>query len=158
MKKIVLLPAIAVALLLAGTTKAQEVSGLDKDITEKEVPAAVMKTFKEKYPKQKVDKWELKGGNYEADFTQNAKFCELAMKADGTWIEFEIKIEKTEVPKAVLDAHMKSKYKDWTYDHAEEVKTPKHDKLYEVTVKKGKEMMGLYFTPDGKTLVREEKD
>jgi hypothetical protein len=158
MKKIVLLPALAIALLLAGTAKAQEVSGLDKDITEKEVPAAVMKTFKAKYPNQKVDKWEQKAGNFEADFTKDGKFCELAMKADGSWIEFETKIEKADVPKAVLDAHAKSKYKDWAFDHAEEVKTPKHDKLYEVTVKKGKDMMGLYFTPDGKTLVREEKD
>ncbi len=157
MKKLTIL-SIAVIVSLSFNANAQEKSSLDKDITEKEVPAAAMSTFKKKYPNQKVEKWEMKAGNYEADFTMDGKFCEFAMKPDGTWIESETKIEKSGVPKAVLDAYAKSEYKDWAYDHAEEVATPAFPKLFEVTVKKGKDFTGLYYTPDGAKLVRVEKE
>lgn len=138
---------------------AQEVSHLDKDITEKEVPAPVMKTWNAQHPGQKVDRWELKAGNYEADFTKDGKLHEISMDKNGKWIETEMAVDKADVPQAVLDAAGKDKtYKDWAFDHAEKVSTPKHKELYEVTVKKGEQLMGLYYTPDGKTLVRVEKD
>jgi hypothetical protein len=158
MKKLVALSMVSICLTFTTTVKAQEKSHLDKDITEKEVPAPVMKTFKEKHPNQKVEQWEMKAGNYEADFKVDGKLHELSMKADGTFIELEKSIEKSDVPKAVLDAFAKSEHKDWAIDHAEEVKTPEHEKLYEITVKKGKEMKGLYYTPDGSKIVRVEKD
>lgn len=158
MKKLTLAVAVILSFAFTNTSNAQEKSSLDKDITEKEVPAAVMATWKKTHPNQKVEKWEMKAGNYEADFWEGKKFCEFSTKPDGTWIESETKIEKADVPKEVMEAFAKSEYKDWTFDHAEQIKTPEHDKLYEVTVKKGKDFTGLYYTPDGTKLVRVEKE
>lgn len=158
MKKSILIAAAALSFAFLNKGLAQEKSSLDKDITEKEVPAAVMATWHKTHPNQKVEKWEIKAGNYEADFYEGKKFCEFSTKPDGTWIESETKIEKADIPKAVLEAYAKSEYKDWTYDHAEEVKTPEHNKLFEVTVKKDKAFTGLYYTPDGAKLVRIEKE
>jgi hypothetical protein len=150
---------ISAALVMTVCATAQEKSSLDKDITEKEVPAAVMKAFQAKNPGQKVDKWEMKGVNFEADYTKGGKFCEMCMDKTGKLIENETACEKKDVPQAVLDAVAANKeYKDWTFDHCEEVETAKHPKLYEITVKKGTAVTGLYYTPDGKKLVKVEKE
>ena len=132
-------------------------AGYAQSVKENDVPAAVRNSFKVKYPKSKAEKWVKEESNYEAELTLNGKEYEAAFDSNGKWIETEIEIKSSALPKAVKDGLAKSKYSTWTIKEAVEIESPEYKLAYEIELTSGKEKVALYFTPDGK-MVKEEKD
>ena len=87
----------------------------------------------------------------------NGKEFEAAFDANGKWLETEREIKTSDLPALVKDGLAKSKYKGWTIKEAVEIESPEYKIAYELGLAKGKEKVGLYFTPDG-NIVKEEKD
>lgn len=91
---------LAAALLISVGANAQKV----KDA---EVPAVVKDAHSKKFPNSKVEKWEKEGANYEAEFHDKNVETSAVYGSDGKFLESEIEITVSELPKAVLDAATK---------------------------------------------------
>jgi len=72
-------------------------------LKEADVPAAVKESFKKQFPAAKVEEWEKEGENYEAEFDLNKTETCAVFDASGKWLETEVEIKITELPKAVSE-------------------------------------------------------
>jgi hypothetical protein len=150
---------IALGLLAAGARADEEKVPLDK------VPAAVLKTVKDKYPGAKikeafkeVDKGET---TYEVAIEHETHSIDLSLKPDGTLLEAEQAIEVKDLPAKVADA-IKKKYPKAKISKAEKLTSfedGKEEVEYELVMEEeGKKPFEVVVEPDGTIEEPEEGD
>lgn len=140
------------ALVFGFTAQAQE-----QKLKPEEVPAVVKAGFKTKFPGIKDGLWVLNKGQYEVEFMEDSRMHEGVFNAAGEWIETEMEISKSEVPELVMNAFKASAYKDLKIKETEMLSTPEYKTVFELELKKGKEMINVLYLPDGK-FVKETKE
>jgi hypothetical protein len=79
-------------------------AALAQTITSDKVPAPVMQVFQAKFPEVKNVEWKIKSEKYEVEFILKGVETTIKFDVHGKWLETEIQIPLSEVPKAVLDA------------------------------------------------------
>lgn len=72
-------------------------------VKEADVPTPVKDAFKKQYPTAKVEKWEKEGSNYEAEFHVNKVETCAVYDSNGKFVESEIEIKVSDLPKGVMD-------------------------------------------------------
>jgi hypothetical protein len=72
-------------------------------LKEKDVPAAVTQAFQKEFPGIKVEKWEKEGANYEVEFDLNKTETSVVYTAAGAFVEKEVEIKPSELPKFVIE-------------------------------------------------------
>lgn len=159
MKRVIL----ALALCFALQSHAQSNKKADKDdaanvIPDKEVPEAVMATFKAKFPRVKDAKWEKEDALFEAKFTMAAKSYEVEYNEDGSWVKTAIEVDVKMLPGQIKNALEKSKYAKYKIMDVEEISTPKYKKAYEIELAKKKEKIEIIVDPKGAILEEPEVD
>lgn len=73
------------------------------------VPAAVKKTFSQKFPGS-MAKWGKEDANYEAEFKRGGSNMSALFESNGTMLESEVDIKVSDLPRKVL-AYVKEHYK-----------------------------------------------
>ena len=74
-----------------------------QQLKEADVPTPVKDALKKQYPTAKVEKWEKEGSNFEAEFHVNKIETCAVYDSNGKFIESEIEIKESELPKGVAD-------------------------------------------------------
>lgn len=124
---------------------AQKISG-------EKVPAAVLNTFKTKFPTAAGAKWEMENTTeYEVNFKSDGEDHSATFDKNGNWLETETEIEISSLPKVVSNA-IGSLYNGYQVKEAEKLDTPDKGMLYEVELKKGNEILEVQVSADGKVL------
>ena len=77
-------------------------------VKEAEVPTAVKDALKKQYPAAKVEKWEKEEANYEVEFSFNKVETFAVYDSNGKFIESEIEIKESELPKEVAEYFAKN--------------------------------------------------
>ncbi len=72
-------------------------------VKDAEVPTPVKDALKKQYPTAKVEKWEKEGANYEAELKINKAESSVVYDSNGKFLEAEIEIKTSELPKAVTE-------------------------------------------------------
>lgn len=139
------------ALAFAATADEEKVP-LDK------VPAAVMKTVKDRFPKAEIKEAskETEDGKtlYEVSLRHEGHNYDVTLGEDGVIREVEKEIAAADLPKTVADA-VKAKYPKATIEKAEEI-TKGDAKRFEVLLKDGDKSRELVLDPAGKILEDED--
>ncbi|RKE45308.1 PepSY-like domain-containing protein [Sphingobacterium detergens] len=75
-----------------------------QDILQSEVPAVVVNSFQQKFPKAKGVDWELKAGLYEAEFETGlfGTDHEVWIQSNGKIVRHKEELAKNDLPKAVI--------------------------------------------------------
>lgn len=127
-------------------------------LTDNQVPVVVKKGIKNKFPNTGKVEWKLKTDkNYEAEFKLNR--IEIAVKFDssGKWLETESEIKESQLPSAVRNVIAKD-YLNYKIIETQTVEFPDgKEKLYEIHIKKGKEVVKLLLSGGGKTIDKKVK-
>ncbi|MEP7168924.1 MAG: PepSY-like domain-containing protein [Bacteroidota bacterium] len=145
MKKILLL--IVVLLTSFNFSFAQE-----KKIKAALVPESVLNGYKEKLKKAEVNNWYQDGDMYLASYDKGENTYKATFNADGKWIKTTTKIKESQVSASIKKAIKNTEWKDWKMSECYKVETPEYKKLYELHMKKSKEVKVLSFDPAGKAL------
>lgn len=120
-------------------------------LKEKDVPTAVVAAFHKQFPEAKEVKWEKEKENYEASFDLKKVDNSVVFDESGKFIESEIEIKMSELPKGVVE------YVQKTYSQkvkeAAKITAANGTVTYEAEIKG----MDLHFDKDGKFL-KEEKE
>ncbi len=132
--------------------------GAGQDLSAQDVPEKVRKAFEARYPDTYVYEWEYKrkSGFYEAEFMYRGVKHEACFTREGLWISTEKELKISELPKAVSEGLVKTRYGDWKIDEVKEHQSGSSSLVYEIEVKQGKKEVDLFFLPDG-SLLRVEK-
>ena len=121
-------------------------------MAEKQVPAAVVATFKQARPAAKGVKWEKEDANYEASFKQGPDEMSMVFAATGTLLETETGITVAQLPAAVR-ATLSSRYAGYKVTEAAKIVAAATGILtYEAEVSKGGKEMDVLFGADGAEL------
>lgn len=140
MKKIIL--SLAFALTLGGISTAYAQI--------RKIPAEVTEAFTAKYPNAKNVEWGDKVTGFEATFNLNDHKQQATFTSKGTWKKSEVTIATEEVPAAVKDGLLKSKYNDWEDKTYVFLTEDDGAELYRIFVKKNDfQKKYLYFNKDG---------
>jgi hypothetical protein len=108
------------------------VGSLSLTAQQKNTTTAAEKAFAIKFPKATVVKWiKEKKNEYEVEFTLNGKKGSANFSGTGEWLETEMGIPTTEVPKNVLDAFAKQ-FKEAAISDAFLVESSAGKKYYEI--------------------------
>ena len=119
---------------------------------EKTAPQTVQTAFKAKFPTVSNPQWEMEGdGEWEAEFKMNGKEMSANFKTDGTWLETETELNKSNLPAAVKKA-IASKFPGMEIEEATLVEMPGKASAYEVEMEKGETTIEALFSADGKVL------
>lgn len=75
-----------------------------QDILQSQVPAVVVNSFQQKFPKAKGVDWELKAGLYEAEFETGlfGTDHEVWIQSNGKIVRHKEELAKNDLPKAVI--------------------------------------------------------
>lgn len=75
-----------------------------QDIPQSQVPAVVVNSFQQKFPKAKGVDWELKAGLYEAEFETGlfGTDHEVWIQSNGKIVRHKEELAKNDLPKAVI--------------------------------------------------------
>ncbi len=138
MKK-TLLPALLA--LLAGGAQAQMLKPA-------QVPAAVVATFKAKFPAVKTNTWEKEGDKFEAGFKLNGKTMSAVLTPAGELVETETDMLPAQLPAAVR-ARLASDYKTFKITEAATLVSANGTTTYEAEVSKGGKHQDVVFNADG---------
>lgn len=119
---------------------------------EAQVPKAVDKTFKLKYPKENDPDWEKdKNGYFEASFKKGKKHYRADFKSNGEWVETERSIDEDDLPKRVREAIEKD-FEDIKIYEIEEVQHPTKGLFYDVEFKINGEKKDIEFNGLGQII------
>jgi len=72
-------------------------------VNEADVPEAVKTKFVAMFPGVKTDGWEKENGKYEAEFKQNKIETSVLFESNGTYVQTDVEIPVSELPKGVND-------------------------------------------------------
>src|SRR5580765_6986727 len=129
---------IVALFLFIGISK---ISAQEETVPQDKIPKAVMDALLSKFPKAKIDKCtKAKEGNdivYDIEFKQEGRKCEADIKENGVYINYEVAIKASDLPKAVGDAIAKKYPKSTLKEIMEEKEVMgKNEKLsaYEVVL------------------------
>jgi len=111
--------------------------------------------FSKVYPVATDVKWQKEGKSYEVEFKQNGIATSVDIDAEGTIMETESTIAKTDLPKGVEEFVAKN-HKGWAITEAAKIVDAKGNITYEAQVSKDKTKKDLMFTKDGKPIVKKE--
>lgn len=136
MKKILLV--VTVALAFAGTACTQNRKAI--------IPDVVKQAFTKNFPGVTAT-WEKENAQYEAEFTFHGKKMSALFESDGTMLESETEIKKTELPAFAL-SYISANYKGSAIKEAAKIKKANGEIQYEAEVKG----MDLIFDESGKFL------
>ncbi|AZI27651.1 hypothetical protein EA772_20730 [Pedobacter sp. G11] len=93
-----------------------------QDIDQSKVPAAVKAAFAKAYPKATDVDWEMKGGNYEADFDLGKIDHKATYMGNGKVVSFEKDIPNAQLPAAIAKS-IKAKYPKGRIDDVDWINT-----------------------------------
>jgi hypothetical protein len=143
MRTIILM--VLVALMSCNTTPGQKISN-DK------IPEQVMNAFKAKFPAAEKPSWEMeKEAVYEVSFKMDSSEYTAVFDKDGNWMETEVEIETATLPPAVMAA-ISGNYPGYDAREACRLEIPDKGALYEVELKKGKDVLDVQFTEQGEVI------
>ncbi len=125
----------------------------------KDVPGNVKSSLEKNYVVKDAD-WDKEGVNYEASFEQKGSEISIVLDGNGSILETEQEIKKSELPSVILEA-LKKDYADFELEEAARIET-KGVITYEAEVEKGKMSLELVFDTNGKLIkkevIEEDKD
>lgn len=116
------------------------------------IPEATKKSFSEKYPEAKEVKWTNNVTNYTAGFSINENKYVAHYHLDGTWKYTEKFIEKSALPKQVMNSYQKSRIASLDYISSAFIENSHGEKAYRIEAKNGVEKIFLFFDKKGKEL------
>jgi uncharacterized membrane protein YkoI len=138
-------------------------AGEEKELTQKEMPQAVLEAFQKAYPKAKDVKYsEEKAMDgkmaYEVEFKEAGKEFEAVYSAEGTLIETEQEIKTAELPDAIVQAIRKA-HPQAMLKEAEKIMRPDGTvRGYEVEIADGQKRLELELDAGGAILETEVED
>ena len=119
---------------------------------EAEAPKVVEQAFAEKYPGESKPDWRKdKNGNYEAHFKKDGVHYRADFTPEGSWIETETNVEKSDLPKAIKKV-LSEAYDDYKIVEIELVSHNSKGEFYDVELKKDGKKQDIEFREDGSTL------
>ena len=132
----------------------------EQEIPLDKLPAAVVKSVKEKFPNGEIKKAEkeVEHGKtvFEVALKHEGHDVEVGLKEDGTILEIEKRIKEGDLPKDV-SAALKAKYPKATFKKIEEI-TKGEKTLYEVVVVNNKKTREVVLDRSGKIVEDGEDD
>lgn len=143
MKQIKLLLLIAVAALTTSATS----------IAAPQLQKSIKQFIQTKYPGAVIIDQETKYLNTEVEIIYKNKEIDMVFDENGKWLKSKWDMQKSETPKAVLNAIKSSAFKSYKIDDIEYFEDTTK-KYYKVDLEKliGDKEATLYITPDGKIL------
>jgi len=123
-------------------------------INAKDVPINVKSSLAKTYAVKDVD-WSKEGANYEAGFEQKGTEISVVLDGNGSILETEQEIKKSELPAAIHDL-LKKDYTTYEIEETSKIEA-KGEITYEVEVEKGKQTFDLIFDVNGKLLTKISK-
>ncbi len=138
------------AFVLALTTT----GAIAQDIPQSQVPAVVVNSFQQKFPKAKKVEWEVKGNVYEVEFETGLFRTdqEAWFQPNGKVLRYKTEINKKELPKSVLD-RVKRDFPGYRIEDAKKINA-EQKVSYAFEVKNGKEEWKLVLDPQGNVLTK----
>lgn len=125
-----------------------------QDIPQSQVPAVVVNSFQQKFPKAKGVDWELKAGLYEAEFETGLFGAdhEVWIQSNGKIVRHKEALAKNDLPNAVM-AKMK---RDFPGYRIEDVKRISEEQkiTYAFEVKSRADEWKLVVDPNGNVLAK----
>lgn len=112
------------------------------------IPPAVVKGFNEKFAGASKPSWEVENGRYECAFKINGSAKEASFDKDGKWLDTEVEIKISALPKAVSDAAAKQ-LAGYQITSAEKVEAVDGKTYYDVDIAKGNDRQEARFTLTG---------
>ena len=135
---------LAALLMLAGGATAQT-------LKPGQVPAAVVSTFKAKFPTVKTNTWEKEGDKYEAGFKLNGNTMSALLSPAGELLETETDMAPSQLPAAVR-ATLARDYKGVKVNEAAKIVAQTGDVKYEAEVREKGKNRDVLFTAEGREL------
>ena len=128
-----------------------------KSLKDSEIPAPMKTAFAKAFPKATGVKWSKESAaEFEAEFKVDGKEMASNFDQSGKWIVTETEIKSSELPAAVT-ASLGKELPGYKIDESEKVETADKGTYYEVVMKKGKSIMEVEISGDGKVMKKEEK-
>lgn len=136
------------ACILALTT----IGAFAQDIPQSQVPAVVVNSFQQKFPKAKGVDWELKAGLYEAEFETGlfGTDHEVWIQSNGKIVRHKEELAKNDLPKAVI-ANVKKEFPGYRIEDVKKI-TEEQKVTYAFEVKNGSNEWKLVVDPKGNML------
>ena len=126
-------------------------------LSEAQVPQAVRASFEKLFPMATGVKWSKENATeFEAEFKVDGKEMASNFDQSGKWIVTETEIKSSELQAAVT-ASLGKELPGYKIDESEKVETADKGTYYEVVMKKGKSIMEVEISGDGKVMKKEEK-
>ncbi len=136
------------ACILALTT----IGAFAQDIPQSQVPAVVVNSFQQKFPKAKGVDWELKAGLYEAEFETGlfGTDHEVWIQSNGKIVRHKEELAKNDLPKVVI-ANVKKEFPGYRIEDVKKI-TAEQQVTYAFEVKNGTNEWKLVVDSKGNVL------
>lgn len=136
------------AIIIALTTT----GAIAQDIPQSQVPAVVVNSFQQKFPKAKKVEWELKGNIYEAEFETGlfGTDQEAWFQQNGKLVRYKTDFGKRDLPNKVLD-RVKRDFPGYSIEDVTKI-TAEQKVSYAFEVKNRNDEWKLVLDPQGNVL------
>lgn len=136
------------AIIIALTTT----GAIAQDIPQSQVPAVVVNSFQQKFPKAKKVDWELKGNIYEAEFETGlfGTDQEAWFQQNGKLVRYKTDFGKRDLPNKVLD-RVKRDFPGYSIEDVTKI-TAEQKVSYAFEVKNRNDEWKLVIDPQGNVL------
>ncbi len=136
------------AIIIALTTT----GAIAQDIPQSQVPAVVVNSFQQKFPKAKKVDWELKGNIYEAEFETGlfGTDQEAWFQQNGKLVRYKTDFGKRDLPNKVLD-RVKRDFPGYSIEDVTKI-TAEQKVSYAFEVKNRNDECKLVLDPQGNVL------
>ncbi len=136
------------ACILALTT----MGAFAQDMLQSQVPAVVVNSFQQKFPKAKGVDWELKGGIYEAEFETGlfGTDHEVWIQSNGRIVRHKEDLAKNDLPKMII-AKLKKDFPGYRITDVKKI-TEEQKITYACEVKSGSDEWKLVVDSQGNIL------
>ncbi|WP_312185087.1 PepSY-like domain-containing protein [Sphingobacterium sp.] len=136
------------AIIIALTTT----GAIAQDIPQSQVPAVVVNSFQQKFPKAKKVDWELKGNIYEAEFETGlfGTDQEAWFQQNGKLVRYKTDFGKRDLPNKVLD-RVKRDFPGYSIEDVTKI-TAEQKVSYAFEVKNRNDEWKLVLDPQGNVL------
>lgn len=136
------------AIIIALTTT----GAIAQDIPQSQVPAVVVNSFQQKFPKAKKVDWELKGNIYEAEFEIGlfGTDQEAWFQQNGKLVRYKTDFGKRDLPNKVLD-RVKRDFPGYSIEDVTKI-TAEQKVSYAFEVKNRNDEWKLVLDPQGNVL------
>lgn len=124
-----------------------------------DVPAAVLDAMNARYPDAENVKWETEDDDeYEAEFKMDKAEMSATFEEDGTWVETETKMKKSDLPNVVKEA-IALEFEEYKIESVEKLETPDYPVAYEVSLENEEEgaELEVVLSPEGEILTQKIK-